>query len=207
MKFLVDFKDGKFHLAQHISEHCWAEVSSISGNSEFFDVRFMRFDTKFKFEFPSSIYLNCEAVNGVYQTNVNLAIKDSSEEKSYQLDFSSDKPLCEACSVNRCKAFVWFLNFVDQFETAEEASIVISTRNVFDYRNPEELKQHIEEVSKILRKYQSRPNFYISDRIIKWLKDALLKFGILVAKYTQINETFPYATAVLNDKGYTLSDI
>ena len=207
MKFLIDYKDNKFSLAQSLSENTWAGVSSISGSTELFTIRFLRFDCKFKFEFTSNICLTYECIEGIYHTAVKVSIKDDSSDNIFNLNFDSFKPLCEAESTNKCKAFVWFLNFVNQFDCAVDVSTVVETDDIFSYSDSELLRTKIEALSLILTKYANKPYFKLSNLILDWICKSLLRFGLSATKLKQVNEDFPQTVLMLNSKGYSINSL
>lgn len=206
MKFLVNLIDDKFYLADKLTEHCWAEISSVH-ETDMYQIKYLRFDTKFKFEFASNIYLKYEAIHGSYHTVVNVGIKDSAEDKVYHLDFDSNKPLCVSERTNRCKAFVWFLNYLNQFDSAKDANDVIYTNDVFDYHSPDILTAHIERLAHIVKIYNHSNTFFLQDKIVEWLKQAMLKFGYSFVKLKQLNDNFPEAFNLLNSLGFSATKI
>ena len=193
MSFLVNFTDGKFSLASHITPSCWCEVKEADKySSEAFICRFFRFDSTPKFSFESNIYLrHYKNADGSDYTNVHVGMKDNSDEHVYYVHFESFKPFCRSSVNNVEQAFVCFLNTIYLFDSAKEASAVIATKDIFDYSDPESLANHIEFLSKIVVKYGNNDSFFLKERIVDWLRNSMLKFGYSFVKLEQLNYYFP----------------
>lgn len=207
MKFLVDYKDDKYSLAHTLTPQCWAELQSNGPQRDDFNIRYMRFDTEYKFIFTSSIYLTYYGESNGYYTNVHVGIKDREGTTEYYVHFDSRKPLCESVPHNQVLAFVHFMNCLNQFDSAKDASEVMSVENVFNYTDPDKLRNKIEVISDILRRYSNKRNFMLRERMIDWLSKAIMKFGYIVTENHQVNVKFPIAFSVLNANGYTISKV
>lgn len=209
MSFLVNYTDGKFSLGSSISPTCWCEIrESDNHSSEAFSCRYLRSDSNPRFTFESSIYLRKSRTSGGSDyTNVHVGIKDKSDEHVYYLHFESFRPFCHSSMNNVEQAFVCFLNTIYLFDTAKEASDVISTKEVFDYSDPEALSAHIEKLAKIVAKYGHSDSFFLKDSIIEWIRQAMLKYGYSFVKLNEVNEKFPNAFSLLNSLGFSASKL
>lgn len=205
MNFLLDYKDGKFSYSYSLSENCWAELKTASGDRHI--IRIMRFDCHPKFVFASDVYLReCKDNDGFTYTNVHVGLKNTEDGNSVYFHFDSNKPLCISHSNNLTEAFVCFMNSLYLFDSVEDASTVFSTKNVFDYTNPDELTTKIQDLSKILDKYAHINLFSpLRDRILVWLRKALLRYGYSVEKYNQTDNSFQDVVTTLNSLGYTVT--
>lgn len=207
MSFLVNYKDGEFSLASSISPSCWCEMQeSDKLSSEIYYCRFLRFDCDPKFHFESSIYLRqCKTSGGSNYTNVHVGIKDKDSDKTYYVHFESFLPFCKSSMNNVEQAFICFLNTIYLFDSAEEASLVISTKEVFDYQDPQILADRIESLAKIVAKYGHSKKFFLKERIVEWLRQAMLKYGYSFVKLNEVNEKFPETFSLLNSLGFSAS--
>lgn len=209
MSFLVNYADGVFSLASSISPSCWCEMKESDNlSSEIYYCRFLRFDCDPKFHFESSMYLRkCKTSRGSNYTNVHVGIKDKDSDKTYYVHFESFLPFCKSSMNNVEQAFICFLNTIYLFDSAEEASLVISTQDVFDYSDPDELAERIEKLAQIVSKYGKDQSFFLKNRIVDWIRDAMLKFGLSFTKLKQPNDKFPQTFALLNSLGYTVTQL
>ena len=99
------------------------------------------------------------------------------------------------------------MNCLNQFDSAKDASEVMSVENVFNYTDSDKLRNKIEVISDILRRYSNKRNFMLRERMIDWLSKAIMKFGYVVTENHQVSNKFPIAFSVLNANGYTISKV
>lgn len=206
MSFIVNFENGKFSLGDSITPSCWCEMKNADRHdSSVYICRFFRFDNSPKFSFESRVYLRkLKSEDGFNYTSVHVGIKDKNDEHIYYVHFESHLPFCQSNMNNVEQAFICFLNTIYIFNSAEDAHLVISTKNVFDYSEPNALIDRIEKLSMIVDKYGKDKLFFIKDQIVDWIQQAMQKFGYSFVKLKQLDEQFPNTIALLNSLGYSV---
>lgn len=103
------------------------------------------------------------------------------------------------------KAIICFLNQIHLFDSVHDFYAVTSTEDAFEYKDSNKLSEKIIEITSILHKYGNRPDFFLKDQIIHWLKSAFLRFGIKMEKFSQPGiSKFQDLAPILNSFGFIL---
>lgn len=206
MNFLIDYSNGNFSLANQITSSCWGEVKIKNPNMDTYHLNLMRFgnDSKFNIETGFSIRSNSEGKNP--HITISAYITDKDNKKQYVI-IDSKCPMFKSNNYDIREAFICFLNTLWLFDDISEASTILETRDVFTYYDPEDFQKRVNEVSRILSKYVNNDRFNIREKVIKWLSQAMLKFGYSVEKNNQTDENFQDVFSTLNSLGYTVTKI
>lgn len=205
--FLVDYQDGQFFepISRQISPFTWCEISYIGcqGNPSY-KFRLLRFEKphiSIKENFTALVYVN-QSQQEIKE--VEATIIDTDDNKSYGVKYRNDRPFFNNYVYTIKDVIISFLNRIYLFDTAEDAATVINTESVFNYTVPEKLKVQIKKISQILSKYPKLPE-ELKTKMVKWISDALLKFGYQTEKLDQKDDEFKETVSLLNSQGYFVS--
>lgn len=202
--FYVNYVNGKFSLSNTEDSDCWCMMrkrdTSIYTEDYICEFKSTSFD--YRFSFVSNVYLRVKTLGGNQGTSVHLGLIDSVNPTSFYPHFDSDKPLCVSDKDDVKRSFIHFLNTLYLFDTAKEASLIISIVNAYEYSDPNILKEKINDVSNILSKYGHSDFFFLKESIINWLIAALQRLGYCIEPVISIDRNLITAFHALTSFGY-----
>lgn len=206
MKFLIDYANGRFSIANQITSACWGEVKIINPNLGTYNLTLMRFGNDSKFQIESRFSINQYKDGENPHITISAYITDKNNKKLHVI-IDSKCPMFKSNNYDINEAFICFLNTLWLFDDVTEAAIILETKDIFSYYDAEDFQKRVNEVCKILSKYMNNDRFIIRDKVIKWVSQAMLKFGYSVEKYNQTDDKFQEVFSTLNSLGYSVTKI
>lgn len=210
MSFYISKKDGELHIDHSINDNAMFYVEFNYVNE------YKVIPVNFSYTLPLGMNPCIRIVNSSSKNEYGVTVYDyeiivhlnKSEQSSVsvRIDFSSKRPLgvVHWDATNRIeKAVLNLWKILNLFDSINEVEDVVSTLNVLEYRDPNELSEKIESLTHIMDKYKDKLPYFLRNDIVEWIRKALIRFGLSTQRLSQLDfKQFSSTVKILNEIGY-----